>query len=302
MDRTQRDGMLFILLSVTGYSLTPILVKQLQAAGLESLDIATWRFAFAAPLFWFLIFAGRNAPPTKPLPRIRLLLMGALLAASALTAFVGLEALDAGIFVILFYTYPAMVAVLMLFLGERLPLQGWGALALTLVGTALTVPNFSTGFSGVNGQGVILALTNALIIAVYFIINSRVLRGHTALARASAWAITGACLVFVIVAAFRQVIVPAQPVAWLYLLVLASFCTVMPVFAMTNGLHKLGASRAAILSTIEPLMTMAFAAVFLGERIEQPLQLVGGGLILASVILLQLPRRETRLQVEAAEA
>jgi drug/metabolite transporter (DMT)-like permease len=307
MDRTQRDGVLYILLSVTGYSVLPVLVKQIQATGLASLDIATWRFIFAAPLFWLFVFASQRlsspveAKTHRPLPRVKLLLLGALLAVAALTAFFGLESLSAGTFVILFYTYPAMVALLSLFLGERLPAQGWAALGLTLVGTVLTVPDFGAGFGGASGQGVVLAILNALIVAVYFILNSRVLRGHTALAQASAWAITGSCAVFVVLALFRQVAVPSQPTTWVYLLVLASFSTVMPVFALTNGLQKLGASRAAILSTIEPLMTMAFAALFLAERM-QAVQLVGGALIVFSVLLLQLPRREARLKVEAAEA
>lgn len=307
MDRTQRDGMFFILLSVTGYSLLPVLVKQIQATGLVSLDIATWRFVFAAPLFWLMILASRGFQKSKndqpmssePLPRIKLLLMGAMLAAAALTAFVGLESLDAGTFVILFYTYPAMVALLSLILGERLPSQGWMALVLTLWGTVLTVPNFSQGFGSGSAQGVIMALINALIVAVYFILNSRVLRGHTALASASAWAVTGACGVFVVMAVFRQVAVPAEPKTWLLLIVLASFSTVMPVFALTNGLQKLGASRAAILSTVEPLMTIAFAMLFLGESITF-VQFLGGTLILASVIMLQLPRRKLGLKVTEA--
>lgn len=302
MNRTQRDGLLFILLAVTGYAFLPVLVKQIQSAGLESLDIVTWRFVFAAPMFWLLVgagqFRGGLRKSSRELPRVRLLLMGSLLAVAALNAFIGLETLAAGTFSVLFYTYPVMVALLSLLFGERLPAYGWLALALTLVGIVLTVPDFGAGFSGASGQGVLLALLNALIVAVYFIINNRLLRGHTALASASAWAITGACLVFVVVALFRPVSAPDTPVIWLHLLALAGFCTVMPVFALTNGLQKLGASRAAILSTVEPLLTMAFAALFLGEQM-QPVQLAGGVLILSSVLLLQLPRTPVEKAAEA---
>ena len=49
--RNQRDGMLLILASVTSYSMLPVFIRALQNAGLNALDIATWRFALAAPLF-----------------------------------------------------------------------------------------------------------------------------------------------------------------------------------------------------------------------------------------------------------
>lgn len=45
-------------------------------------------------------------------------------------------------------------------------------------------------------MGVLLAIINALIVSVYFIFNNRLLRGHSAMAQASAWSVTGSFLVF----------------------------------------------------------------------------------------------------------
>lgn len=252
--------------------------------------------------------------PEKPLPRLRLLMMGTMLAAAALCAFLGLSTpLPASTYVILFYTYPALVALMSLFLGERLPLFSWVALGLTLTGCVLIVPaadsslwhfcpeqvcapaaHFTTVFgksaeaSSILG-GAILALVNAVVVALYFIINNRLLRGHIALARASAWSISGALLVMLALAPTRPVTAPTQPNAWLLLVALAAFCTVLPVFSITSGIQKLGASRAAILGTLEPLLTLLWGTFLLGERM-QPLQVVGGLFIVASIVLLQLKR------------
>jgi len=52
------------------------------------------------------------------------------------------------------------------------------------------------------------------------------------------------------------------------------------------GIQRLGASRAAILSTSEPVLTALIAFLLLGEVI-QPLQIPGGVLIVLSILCLR---------------
>jgi len=68
----------------------------------------------------------------------------------------------------------------------------------------------------------------------------------------------------------------------------------IPTFAAVvlylEGIRSLGPSQAAVISTLEPLFTIALAAVVLGERLT-PLQLVGAGLVLAGVVAAELGER-----------
>ena len=283
--------MIFVLIGVIGYALLPIWVKHIQPSGLSPLDIATWRFTFAMPIMWVLLVSLRTPLPDKPLPRRGLLVLGILLAGAALCAFVGLEHLPAGTFVLLFYSYPAMVAFINLFFGERLGAQSWLALALTLVGIAFTVPDFGIGLTDGDWIGIGFAFLNALLVALYFVYNNRLLRGHSAMRRASAWAISGACFVFWVLIPIRTVDVPQVLQTWLLLIGLAVVSTVMPIFMFMLGIQRLGSSRAAILSTVEPIGTLIFAALLLGETLES-IQLLGGALIITSVLLLHLPLRK----------
>jgi drug/metabolite transporter (DMT)-like permease len=63
------------------------------------------------------------------------------------------------------------------------------------------------------------------------------------------------------------------------------------------GLARVGPSTAAILSVFEPVVTVALAAAAFGESLAV-VQLVGGGLVLVAVVLLQWPARgdEARLR------
>ena len=319
MTRNQRDGLLLVLASVTGYAMLPVFIKALQVAGLNSLDIATWRFALAVPLFWLMVRALRMPAGDKPLPHWRLIAMGTLLALAAVATFWGFERIPAGTFVVLFYTYPAMVAVLSALMGERLPLAGWGALVLTSVGIVLTVPDFGQGIGNDNLVGVLLAFVTALIVAIYFILNGRVLKGHTALGVASAWTTTGALLFLLVLIPFRAAQIPgnfwdhlgeiafAMPLLaahhpqgtelWLRMLGIATISTVLGGFFLTIGIQKVGAARASIIGTVEPILTLIFARVFLGEEML-PVQLIGGAFIVASVLVLQLG---SRVKVTALE-
>lgn len=293
----QRDGTIYILLSSAGYSFFAIWVKHIQGTGLGALDIGFWRFLMAVPLFWLIVVLRRTPPPNRPLPRLGLLAMGFFLAMAALTAFFGLERVPANTFIVLFYTYPAMVAVFSLFLGDRLPPLGWLALALTLAGIALTVPDFGAGLGGDNLIGVLLALLNALMVAIYFILSGKLLKGQTAMARASAWSVSGTLLVMILFVPFRTVQTPQNGIAWLNLLALATVSTVLPVFFLNAGIQKVGAARAAIIGTAEPILTLLWTYLFLGEAM-QPLQALGGVFILASIILLQT---QSLMQVRATK-
>jgi drug/metabolite transporter (DMT)-like permease len=65
--------------------------------------------------------------------------------------------------------------------------------------------------------------------------------------------------------------------------------TVAAITWFFAGLKRVGPTRASTLSTVEPAVTVALAALMLDERIAL-VQLAGGALILAAVVLLARAR------------
>jgi drug/metabolite transporter (DMT)-like permease len=59
----------------------------------------------------------------------------------------------------------------------------------------------------------------------------------------------------------------------------------VPVVTFLAGLARIGPTNAAMISTLEPVVTVALSALLLGETL-QPVTLLGGSLILAAVLLL----------------
>ena len=94
-----------------------------------------------------------------------------------------------------------------------------------------------------------------------------------------------AAVVYAGAATAEGLVLPGTTEAWLAVLAIAIFSTLLAILGFFKGLEKLGASDASTLSTLEPLVTIGLAMVVLGESVTG-LQLAGGALILAAVIYL----------------
>ena len=148
MPHNQRAGALLIIVCDRRLFLPARPHQALFERGVDPLDIGFWRFFFTTLVYWASCWCGavRARTAGAPLPRLRLILLGMLFAGRR-WPLLRLERLPAGTFSVLFYGYPAMVAILEALMGERLSPLAWGALAMTLVGIALTAPDFSAGLT-----------------------------------------------------------------------------------------------------------------------------------------------------------
>lgn len=297
----RRAGFFWVLLSATGYAFLPVFTRLIYTTSdLQPTDVALWRFAFATPIIWLIVFLREHWQPAirpkSPLPIKRLLPMGIFLALAALFAFIGLKYIPASLFVVLFYTYPAMVALISLFLGTRISSIGWVALALTLVGIVLTLPDIS-GLDRSATLGISIALFNGLVVALYFIVVAQVMKGITAIGRGTAWITTGSLLTLLLTIPFFGLQTPDNPLTWVVLIGLAAFSTVMPMFTAIIGIQLIGAPQASIISAAEPVMSMVLAVLILGE-VVLGLQWLGAILIVIAVILLEARPHNKKLTLD----
>ena len=307
MDKRTRNGILFALFAAAGYAFFPILIKvTYRVSDFRTVDIAAWRFLAAVPMVWIMLFvrAKNNRDIKERLPRRKLMALGVLLACGALAAFYGLSLIDASIYIILFRTYPVMVMLLSLVLGAKLPERGWLALAVVLVGVGLMVyqpRNTDFEFTQVYLFGVAAAFFNAAVIALYNVGQERVMTGYRSKLKAGAWTLTGSLLTVVV----PVLIFGLKPLTnWqtgALVAGMAFFCTVVPIFAIYEGIERLGASRFVIIGSVEPLLALVLAVLLIGEQMLTPLQMLGGLLVLVSIFILELKpqRRAQRSQAHA---
>ena len=132
-------------------------------------------------------------------------------------------------------------------------------------------------------------MLNAFLVACYFQLSRRILRDTPELLRAVAWSFVGSLSVLALLAVALGLIIPGGR-DFALLSGLAFFSTVLALVARNFGIQRLGPPRAALVATAEPLVTLLLAAWLLAEYLVVT-QLLGGALILGSVILLSRDRQ-----------
>ena len=155
--------------------------------------------------------------------------------------------------------------------------------------TVATNPIASAGMGADAPLGMMFALLAAFLIASYIVCNQRILRGQGAELRTVAigvgWMISSGALTLVVVALVsgQGLGISAAGGAW-GLLLLLGLVVSFAIYTMNMGIQLLGGPQAALVANVEVIFTMVFAWIFLGEWLE-PLELLGGVLILGSVVV-----------------
>jgi drug/metabolite transporter (DMT)-like permease len=198
---------------------------------------------------------------------------------------------------------PVLTAVAASFVGERLTATKLAGFAVASAGAALVIAAGQTGdeFSGRRLIGDLLMLAGAGCWAIYTVLGTIALRTRSPLAVVTIAAPIGAVMLLPL-GFFEKgyADVPGWSTAvWLNVLYLALAVSVASFILFYWLVTRVGAGVAAMSSYFVPVLTLALAVVLLGDR-PQPLQLVGGLVILAGVRLATLGLHQTTPVPEGA--
>jgi drug/metabolite transporter (DMT)-like permease len=277
----ERQGILLCAASAAGFGAMAVLAKLAYAAGAGVVEVLTIRFALAAAVLGAL--APRRVRPGRGALAAGLALGAVCYAAESGVFFAALMRLDAAPAELLFYAYPTLVVVGAILLGrETATRRKLGALALASSGVVLVLVGGHAG--AIEPAGAALALAAAVGYAGYILLADRVPTNPRTLA---ALVCAGAAASFgVFGLASGELRLDLGLEAWAWIAAIALVSTVIPLAAFLAGMERIGPGRASILSTLEPPLTVALAWAALGEALA-PLQLAGGGLVVAAVAVLQ---------------
>ncbi|TMD39960.1 MAG: DMT family transporter [Chloroflexi bacterium] len=291
-------GVALVIGSAFCFGVLGIFGKLAYRLQLTTPQLLSYRFAGAAVLLWLVArLIHEPLPPRRSL--IGLVIMGgAGYVGQSGSYFNALHFIPASTNALLLYTYPVVVTLLAaLLFGESLGWAKLAAVALASVGTVFVV---EAQVHAAPALGIILGLGSAAFYSAYILYGSRLLPGLPPVS-STATIMTAAALVWGGYAALTQQLA----VTWTAprALLIASFAvigTTIPVLTFILGLRMVGPSRAAILSTFEPVSTVLLAIIVLGES-ANPIQYLGGALILVSVVVLEGPGwRASRVLAQAA--
>ena len=220
-----------------------------------------------------------------------------------LTYFATIQLTNVPTAILLEYLAPILVlGVSVAFLGERMTWALPVGVVLSVTGCALMVGAIGGGGLKVSPAGLAWGLASAFFFALYTVL------GKYAAPRFSPWTLLTYGMGFAALFWLLWLRGPSPIVAVLNdgrrfwaIAAMALFSTIVPFGAFLTALHHIDATKASITATLEPVLVGI--ATYLIPVLYAPLsalQLFGGSLVLAAVVVSQLPHllERTRRPVE----
>jgi drug/metabolite transporter (DMT)-like permease len=280
-------GTLSCLASATAFGAMGVFGKLAYDEGANVGTLLATRFVLAAGVLWLLVLCAGGARELRVLSRrdagIALALGAVGYGAQAGGYFAALERLDASLLALLVYTYPVIVAVTAVALRrERASRRTAAALALASTGLVLVLAGAAAG--ALDPLGTALGLGAAVVYSAYILTSEGVAARVGPLAL-STLVCTGAAMTLTLAGLAGGDLNPGSVSAagFAALSGLALVSTVAAVALFFAGLRRVGPTAASILSTLEPVVTVALAFVAFGESLG-PTQLAGGMLVVLAVL------------------
>lgn len=298
--RSLDNGVLFAVLSATGFSLKAIFVKLAYAAApVDAVTVLSLRMGLALPLFAWLLWLSRGSGQARLSARdwVHVLLLGMFgYYLSSLFDFYGLQYISAGLERLILFTYPTLVLLLqMLAMGERPGPRTFLALGLCYLGLGIALVHDIRveGDSELILLGAAWVFASAVTYALYYLGTGVVIRRVGSMRLAG---LAGGASAIMVLAHYGLTRDPAQLLnlpaeVWLHGSLMALLSTVLPIYWMALAVQRMGASHAALFGNLGPVLTLLAAWALLGEAIT--LYQIGGlALVLLGVSRLSAGKRK----------
>ena len=281
-------GIIYIVISAILFGITPIMCSKTYSMGNDPFNLVFQRNLFAIPILtivYIISMKGRNLSfKTK---RFKDLAITAIIgtALTPLLLYSSYEYLGVGAATTIHFMYPLFVTLIcILFFKDKISKYQIVCLAVATIGVLLFMDFKSSG----SLLGIIISVLSAVTFAMYMVfmekkglaqLNPLINSLYLALISAVFFAITGA------ITGKLKLNLPIS--LYLYVAAIAFFTSFLGVVLIQKGIGIIGSSLSAIFSLLEPITSIIFSALFLGERFTL-MKVIACSLILISILALVL--------------
>lgn len=285
-------GYIYVIIAAIMWAVSGTSGKYLFGHGLTPYDVVQLRLTLSTPLIGGIIAVYR--PGLLKIHRgdiayfaiLGILGMGMV----QFTYFYAISKIKVAAAILLEYLAPVFITMYSLIIAkERVSLPVIIALMGATLGCFLVVGGYDLDLLSMNKMGILGGLGAAVSFAWYSVHGERGMR------RYHPWTVFFYALLFATFlwnilhppfAAFRH---NMSPLMWGLVFYIAFFGTLVPFGLYFMGINFIRSTRASITATLEPITAGFVSFVFLGERLDM-LQILGGFIVIGSVILLQIKK------------
>lgn len=280
---------------ITGitYGLNPLFAKPLMNAGASTEAILFFRYGIAVILLGaYLLLKKENFRITLKQAGV-LLSLGLLYTASSTFLFEAYKYIASGLATTLVFLFPAMVAIIMVFLKVVPSWPVWLSIAATFAGVMIMTGG--AGTETVNPVGVWFSIASAFVYALFIvIINKSKVISSIPNSLLTFYALLTGTFFFIGRCLFSGADLMAGidgGMAWCNLIGLAVLPTIVSTASLAVATRNIGATKASVLGVFEPITAILVGTLVFGEALTP--NIIAGILIsiVAVTFMIMLTKR-----------
>lgn len=291
----QLKGVLLIVLSAMCFGAMAPLAKIIYSFDIAPSFLLTIRFFTASALLWIYIRLSKqkiNYRLTKEQGILLLVIGGGVYFTLSILYFNAIRYIPVSLSVLIFYTFPFMVNLFAFFvLKEKINFWQLCALMMAFAGLILSV---SLGDVTFNYIGVVLSLLSAVGYAAYMLLLGIRKISTVDSVAVAAYSNSFTAFSFLIYCLLRGELHASMPwQGWSALAFIAVFSTAIAILTLSKGIRLIGAAKASIVSTVEPIEGVLLSFLLLGETMNLT-QGIGMVMILSAIVILNLGKTQIK--------
>ena len=280
---------------ITGitYGLNPLFAKPLMNAGASTEAILFFRYGIAVILLGaYLLLKKENFRITLKQAGV-LLSLGLLYTASSTFLFEAYKYIASGLATTLVFLFPAMVAIIMVFLKVVPSWPVWLSIAATFAGVMIMTGG--AGAEKINPLGVWFSIASAFVYALFIvIINRSKVISSIPNSLLTFYALLTGTFFFIGRCLFSGADLTAGldgGMAWCNLIGLAILPTIVSTASLAVATRNIGATKASVLGVFEPITAILVGTLVFGEALTP--NIIAGILIsiVAVTFMIMLTKR-----------
>ena len=276
-------GYLCAFISAFTYGLIPLFMIPIKKEESFSVDATLfYRFLIASGAIVFFLFYQKERLRISFREMLIMSLLGLLYALSAEFLFLAYDYLSPGIASTIFFSYPIIVAlVLILFYKEKLTLPT--LLSLLLVVAGVGVLSIKKG-EALNYIGLGISLLGALVYALYILIVNKV-RIESSGVKISFYSMLFSSLYFLVKSLLLRESITIS--SWALagdLTLFAIITTSLSLVTLVYAVRYIGSTPTAIMGAFEPIVAVLISVGLFGEQLT-PSLVIGGMVIITGVLI-----------------
>jgi putative membrane protein len=276
-------GYLCAFISAFTYGLIPLFMIPIKKEESFSVDATLfYRFLIASGAIVFFLFYQKERLHISFREMLIMSLLGLLYALSAEFLFQAYDYLSPGIASTIFFSYPIIVAlVLILFYKEKLTIPTLLSLLLVVVGVG--VLSIKKG-EALNYIGLGISLLGALVYALYILIVNKV-RIESSGVKISFYSMLFSSLYFLVKSLLLRESISIS--SWALagdLTLFAIITTSLSLVTLVYAVRYIGSTPTAIMGAFEPIVAVLISVGLFGEQLT-PSLVIGGMVIITGVLI-----------------